>query len=142
MEKGRDLPDTPTGERLNRKTWDWAYLMQQSNEVSSSDVAIAAGALGGPVNIRIRRRDKGWPEHAWLYRAFSFVDGAWYERWVGRTDVTKIADYIRQLDPSAAWGYVAFARDLGPTEADGMLPANVADTLLGFSPLRERLRGR
>ena len=77
---------------------------------------------------------------------FSFLDGRWFERHVGEVrgnKVDAIADRIRELHSrDDTWVVLTFTRDLSASEADGISPAAVADVLLKFNPLRERLRGR
>jgi hypothetical protein len=143
IEKGREDHVRPKAERMDRKTWDWPRLVKNARIVLSTDVVDAANALQQPINLRIRCRKRGGEEEAWTRRTFSFVNGAWFERHVGKVDAAVIATYIGVIDNLAdTWAYVEFARDLGPTEAGGLSPADATAILLKFSRLRERLRGR
>ena len=82
----------------------------------------------------------------WKTNGFSFLDGRWFERHVGEVrgdKVEAIADRIRELNGRKdTWVVLTFTHDLSPREADDMSPAAVADVLMKFNPLRERLRGR
>jgi len=140
VEKGLEDHARRPEELMDRSTWDWPRLIAHLHVILSTDVAAVAAALGGPIALRIRSRQAD-TETAWETRAFSFVDGCWFERHVGRAEPDAISNYVRGLDSKRdAWTIVHFARDLGPTEADGLTPGGAAALLLGFDAIRRRLR--
>ncbi len=145
VEKGRA---TATKKRpVLDPTWDWHNLLRRLPQVLTTDVARVAEDLGKPVNLRIKSKPANTPDTAgWKTLAFSFVDERWFQRHVGEVrgdNVDAIADRIRALDSEKdTWVVLTFTRDLSPSEADGLSPEAVADVLLKFNPLRERLRGR
>lgn len=143
VEKGRENKSKPLGKQMDRKTWDWPRLVKNARKVLSNDVVDAAKVLRQPVHLRISCRRLDADQGAWTKRAFSFVEGAWFERHVGEIDAGVIAAYIGKVDSlTDSWVIAEFARDLGPTEADGLSPTDATAILLAFSRLRERLRGR
>jgi hypothetical protein len=128
-------------------TWDWHNLVRRLHDVLTTDVARVSEDLGQPLTLRIKSKPANIPDLAgWRTRGFSFIDGRWFERHVGEVrgnNIDAIADCIRELDASKdTWVVLTFTRDLSPSEADEMSPAAVADVLVKFNPLRERLRGR
>jgi hypothetical protein len=140
VEKGLEDRARRPEELMDRATWDWPRLVKHLPVVLSTDVVAAAAALRGPINVRIRSRQAD-TEAAWETRAFSFVDGGWFERHVGRADPDKIAEYVRALDGQRdSWAIVHFAHDLGPAEADGLQASGAAALLIGFDGIRRRLR--
>jgi hypothetical protein len=140
IEKGRELRQTKKPP-MNRLTWDWQRLVQHAGEVFSIDVPEAAAALQAPINVRIRSRPLDPDSAQWEYRVYSFVNGSWYTRHVGQGRTNEMVEYIRKLDGQTdSWVYLEFARDLGPSEADGLSPAAVARVLLAFRRLRDRIR--
>jgi hypothetical protein len=128
-------------------TWDWHNLLRHLHEVLTTDVRRVSENLGKPLNLRIRSKPTETPDTAgWKTRGFSLIDGQWFERHVGEVrgdKVDAIADRIRELnDKKDTWVVLTFTCDLSPSEADDMSSAAVAEVLLKFNPLRERLRGR
>jgi hypothetical protein len=128
---------------MDRQAWDWPRLVGHVEEVLSSDVPAAATTLGEPVAIRISTKLVVDGEgRGWETRAFSYVDGAWFERYVGGVKTAEIANYVRELDPQKnLWVIVHFARDIGPAETEGLSVQQLAKTLLAFDPIRRRLKG-
>jgi len=122
--------------------WDWARLVLYIELVLAEDVAAAATATGGSITLRIRTRSgAAGDDVGWKSRAFSLVDGDWCERYVGRVQPERIADYVRDLDGRRdTWAIVHFATDITPGEADGLTASQVANTLFSFNPIRKRLR--
>jgi len=140
VEKGPEDRARRVEELMDRANWDWPRLVKHLPVVISNDIPAAAGVLQGPINLRIRGRQAD-TEAAWETRAYSFVDGGWFERHVGRGDPDKISEYIRDLDSQRdLWVIVHFACDLGPAEANGLQPSRAAALLLGFDGIRRRLR--
>lgn len=143
VEKGFEDSALRPEQLMDRVTWDWPRLVERLPVVLSTDVVAAGAALQGPINVRIRskRRAEADTEAAWVTRAFSFIDGGWFERHVGRVEPDGISEYIRGLDSQPdLWAIVHFARDLGPAEADGLPSSGAAAILIGFDGIRRRFR--
>ena len=146
VEKGRATA-TKNRPALDQ-TWDWHNLLRCLPAVLTTDVARVSENLGKPPETcGIKSKPAETPDTAgWKTRGFSFLDGRWFERHVGEVrgnKVDAIADRIRELHSrNDTWVVLTFTRDLSASEADGISPAAVADVLLKFNPLRERLRGR
>ena len=143
VEKGFEIPQVPKQKSMDRRTWDWPRFVDNVEQVLLRDVAEVATKLGESVHLRIKnkawRDEKGKP---WTTRAFSFVDGKWFERYVGGIDPRVIVDHIRDLNNQKDfWAIVHFARDLGPNEADGLSAQQMAQALIAFDPIRRRLKG-
>jgi len=142
VEKGYENPRATAepGKLMDRRTWDWPRLMNHVDALFVTDVVATAEFLQGPVNVRMR--SKQVPEGAWRTRTFSFSEGSWFERHVGRVEPEVVSDHVRELDRQQdSWAIIHFAHDLGPIDVDGLSPAQIANTLLGFDSLRRRLRG-
>jgi hypothetical protein len=130
-------------ELMDRASWDWPRLIEHLPIVLSTDVVAAASALQAPINIRIssKRRVAPDPEAGWKTRAFSFVDGSWFERHVGGVDADTIAEHVLYLDRQKdLWTIVHFAHDLGPCDVDGLSASDAAARLLALGGVRRRLR--
>jgi hypothetical protein len=143
VEKGLEDRARRPEQLMDRATWDWPRLVEHLPVVLSTDVVAAAAVLRGPINVRIRskRRVEADSGATWETRAFSFVDGGWFDRHVGRVEPDKISEYVRDLDSQRdSWAIVHFARDLGPAEAEGLPSAGAAALLVGFDGIRRRLR--
>lgn len=143
VEKGLEGRARRPTQLMDRATWDWPRLVEHLPVVLSADVAATAAALRAPINVRIRSKGsvEDDTEAAWTTRAFSFVDGGWFERHVGRVEPDEISEYVRGLDGQRdLWAIVHFARDLAPAEADGLSPSGAAALLIAFDGIRRRLR--
>jgi hypothetical protein len=143
VEKGLEERPRRPEELMDRATWDWSRLVVHLPVVLSTDVVAAAAGLRGSINVRIRskRRVEADTEATRETRAFSFVDGGWFERNVGRVEPDKISEYVRDLDGQRdLWVILHFARDLGPAEADGLAASGAAALLMAFDGIRRRLR--
>ena len=132
-----------TAKLMDRHTWDWPRLPDNIDEVLATDVVEAAQGISGPVNLRINsKRVVDGESLGWEMRAFSIVEGTWYERYVGAVTPDTIASYIRGVDERRdSWVIVHFGEDLAPTEAEGLSPEQTAVKLMRFNPVRRRLRG-
>lgn len=145
IEKGLEVAGAGANEAMNRRVWDWPRLVDNLRDALATDVPKIAAALGAPIQVRVRRGarwegDRRW----WQTRAFSFVDGRWFERNAGRVrvEVETIVDHVREVDGRKdLWAIATITRDLGPAEAEGMTPDEVAGILLRFSGTRKRFRG-
>lgn len=144
VEKGLETPDNGSSDpqRLDRPSWDWQRLINSANEILTTDVPAVAEALGRPVTVRIRCARSGV-----LFendsRAFSLVDGHWFERNRGTSSVQKIVEQVAAVDQHRdRWAITFFGIDLDPAAIDQMKPVRVAELLLAFDPVRRRLRGR
>ena len=99
-----------TEQLMTRNEWDWPRLVRDIELVLADDVAAAARATQGAITVRIRTKSVTAGEEAgWQARAFSLIDGDWYERYVGRVQPQKIADHVRELDGQRdVWAIVTF----------------------------------
>lgn len=105
---------------------------------------VGDGAVAWLVTLRIRTRSASAGEEAgWQARAFSLINGDWYERYVGRVTPQKIADHVRDVDGQRdTWAIVHFATDITASQADGLTPSQVANALFSFNSIRRRVRGQ
>ena len=128
---------------MDRQVWDWPRFVGHVEQVLSSDVPAAAATLGEAVTIRISTKlVVDGERRGWETRAFSFLDGTWFERYVGGIQAAEIANHVHELDPQEnLWAIVHFARDIGPAEAEGLSAQQLAKTLLAFDSIRKRLKG-
>lgn len=149
VEKGRErAPERPgrpclgSKQLMDRRSWDWPRLVKHASTVFSTEIAGVAAELQAPINVRIRTRGFGEGDAtAWATRAFSFLDGHWFERYKGRVEPKTIVEHIRELDRRPdSWAIVHFARDLDPVEANGLSAPAAAAILLAFDSVRRRLR--
>jgi hypothetical protein len=143
IEKGTEGHARRPQELMDRASWDWPRLIEHLPIVLSTDVVAAASALQAPINIRIssKRRVAPDPEAGWKTRAFSFVDGSWFERHVGGVDADTIAEHVLYLDGQKdLWAIVHFAHDLGVSDVDGLSASDAAARLLVLGGIRRRLR--
>jgi hypothetical protein len=145
IEKGYETSQATTKPQqlMDRQTWDWPRFVEHVEQVLSSDVPAAAAKLAQPVTIRISTKLVVDGEgRGWQTRAFSFVDGTWFERYIGGVTAAEIASYVHELDPQKnLWAIVHFARDIGPAETEGLSAQQLAKVLLVFDSIRRRLKG-
>ena len=129
---------------MDRQLWDWPHLIESLPDILSTDVPGIAGVIKAPVHVRVRHGvrwdgDRRW----WHTRCFSFVGERWFERHAGRVraETETIVEHVRDLDNRGdSWAIVTITQDLGPSEAEGMTPAEVAAVLLRFGGIRRRIR--
>jgi hypothetical protein len=143
VEKGLEGRAQRPEQLMNRAVLDWPRLVEHLPAVLSTDVVAAAKALQAPINVRIRSKPHvdANTEAAWETCVFSFVEGGWFERHVGRSKPARIWEYVRNLDSQRdAWAIVHFDLELGPAEADGLPASDAAALLIGFDRIRRRLR--
>ncbi len=129
---------------LDRGVWDWPRLTADAERLLSADIVAIAEALRQPIHIRIRSRKRPLSEEkvGWHSRAFSLIEGSWFERFVGPVGSDTIANAFRDLNGKQdSWGIVHFARDFSPTETEGLEASQLATTLIAFDGLRSCLRG-
>ena len=143
VEKGVENPAASRRpeQMMNRNTWDWPRLVQNTAAVLAA-VADTAAATRSPINLRTRTRsflDQG--VRAWQVRCFSFVGDGWFERHVGVSDAAEITEHITELDDQKDnWTTVHLAYDLAPGDVADLSPAGAARMLAGFNPIRLILR--
>lgn len=145
VEKGYENPALAVRQEqlMTGKDWDWTRLVRDIDLVLTEGVVAAADALRGPITVRVRTKSptEAGENAGWQARAFSLIDGDWYERYVGKVQPPKIADHIREVDGcNDAWAIVHFATDITGAEADGLTAGQLAKTLFDFNPIRQRLR--
>jgi hypothetical protein len=142
VEKGREgvAGDIgPASERMDRATWDWQRLIEGRLVVLALVPEIAA-RVQRPVSLRLRVYHAG---QLCLGESltFNFVDGQWFRRHRGNTDMASIASHLEAVDQQIdRWVDLYFAVDLGPSVVEGMSAADVASLLLRFQQIRQQLR--
>lgn len=137
VEKGIEGPVETSDEEMDRQTWHWPRFVQHAEDILSSEVRAVSANLGQPISLRI----KVWREAAET-RAFSLVNGQWYERHRGTVNEADIARYIADLDGrQASWVDAYIAQDLAPRDADRLTTQAASAILLTFDGIRRRLGG-
>jgi Ribbon-helix-helix protein, copG family len=145
IEKGHETGGSGL-EQMDRAVWDWPRLVERIPEILSTEVPTVAASLQAPVNVAVWSKESAVEDKiaGWQTRAFSFVDGQWFERRASSVVVSPetITAHIQALDHGVdTWVILHIARDLGVREADSMSPAQAADILLRFNDIRRLLRG-
>jgi len=126
---------------MDRATWDWQRLLERRKKVLGVDVATAAANIGRPIYVRVRTWSGSGQPTSSETNTFSFSEGTWYERHRGPTSAEAIAVHLEMLNQlSDQWVEIYFEIDLDPSTAGGLTPDGVAGMLMGFAPLRRRLR--
>ena len=99
VEKGREGVAGnigPASERMDRATWDWQRLIEGRLAVLALVPEIAA-RVQRPVSLRLRVYHAG---QLCLGESltFTFVDGQWFRRHRGNTDMASIASHLEAVD--------------------------------------------
>jgi hypothetical protein len=150
VEKGLEEPDAAPAARrdrwlMNRRTWDWPRLRSRIDELLKADVPACALQLARPFELRFYSRQyaQGEATTANERSAFVFVEGAWFQRRLGKVSEAAIAERLSALDAQRDWWVNAyFGCDLSPEEVQGIKPDALADILWRCSAIRRRLRSR
>jgi hypothetical protein len=126
--------------RMDRKSWDWPKLLKRAGQLLTEDVRTSAKKCDRPVCIRIVSHQPSLDEVRRHSRTFVLFQDRWFERHVGTSDTKKVTAYLGEVDKRRdSWVVVYIGCELSPTEVEGMEPAQVADALMCFANVRERL---
>lgn len=137
VEKG--FEGTKKGPQMNRRSWAWQRLIRHRQQILSVEIPKVAKQVRRAINLRISTHEYGL-ESRYTY-AFSYVDRKWFERGIGPTTPSDIAQFIKEVDEwDEEWVDLSFAVDLDPTNANGLSAAATAELLMQFSSLWRRLR--
>jgi len=143
IEKGREnVVQTGSKPLMDRRTWDWGRLVDHLPAMLDGDLRHAAGIPPAPIHVRVRSRGlvpAGL--NAWVTRAFSLIEGDWFQRHHGPVEATDVLEYIRDIDKhSDTAAIMHFARDVFPSDIKKMSATDAANILMRFDPLRQRFR--
>lgn len=149
VEKGIEKPEAvPSVKRktytMNRKTWDWQRFKDRGRDTLATDVPECASLVSRPIMIRfyVHKYDRGEVTDR-ERRTFTFNNGDWFERGIGKITESTILDYVRDLDQREDWWVDTYlCCDLFPNEVDGMKADIIASILLKFDAIRKRIRPR
>jgi hypothetical protein len=129
---------------MDRRRWDWQKLVQSLPEILEKELPATATAIDDEVHVRIRSRDRRITEaRAWHTRAFSLVQGEWFERHAEsvRAKPSTIVDHDQTLHQQPdTWVIVHVTRDLSADQVHTKSPEDLAAMLMQFNDLRRRLR--
>lgn len=73
-------------------SWDWHRLVANAGTILGSDIRSLGGRLKLPVTLRVTRTPVSGENSK--TDAYSFVDGNWYERYVGHGTKRRIVEHL------------------------------------------------
>jgi hypothetical protein len=125
--------------RMNR-SWDWHRLIANAERFLIDVEELDKRFKIQPLTLRVTVTPASG--RGSKTTAYSFVNGVWYERYVGHATPRKIVQHLRNVDGmDDHWAIVHVACDLSPKEIDGWTARKLASTLIKFNAIRRRLRG-
>jgi hypothetical protein len=103
--------------RMSR-SWDWHRLIANAEGFLSDVEDLGERFKRQPLSLRVTVTPASG--RGSKTTAYSFVEGAWYERYVGHGTSRKIVQHLRDVNGmDDHWAIVHLSCDLSPAEADG-----------------------